>query len=207
MTRHLIRLIWNRKRYNFLLVVEIFFSFLVLFAVVLVAANYVNNWRQPLGYQIDRVWSIEIGRPGRSDPDARASHGETFRQLFRALRDMANVEMTAGANMSPYSSSGWGASDTLEDGRRVSYRANNATDGFGDILGLRVVKGRWFSREDDAATDRPIIINTRLAEELFGDVDPIGRVIPVSQRRVLEELARGGEIRRPCCRSPSGSSA
>ena len=34
MTRHLIRLIWNRKRQNFLLTVEMFFSFLTLFGVV-----------------------------------------------------------------------------------------------------------------------------------------------------------------------------
>ena len=39
MTRHLIRLIWNRKRQNFLLTVEMFFSFLTLFGVVLIAAQ------------------------------------------------------------------------------------------------------------------------------------------------------------------------
>ena len=49
MTRHLVRLIWNRKRQNFLLTVEIFFSFLTLFGVVLMAAHYINNSRQPLG--------------------------------------------------------------------------------------------------------------------------------------------------------------
>ena len=31
MTRHLVRLIWNRKRQNLLLTIEIFCSFLVLF--------------------------------------------------------------------------------------------------------------------------------------------------------------------------------
>ena len=49
MTRHLLRLIWNRKRQNFLLTVEIFFSFLTLFGVVLFAVHYANNARQPLG--------------------------------------------------------------------------------------------------------------------------------------------------------------
>ena len=50
MTRHLLRLIWNRKRQNFLLTVEIFFSFLALFGVVLCAVHYANNSRQPLGF-------------------------------------------------------------------------------------------------------------------------------------------------------------
>ena len=34
MIRHLFKLVWNRKRANALLVVEIFFSFLVVFAVI-----------------------------------------------------------------------------------------------------------------------------------------------------------------------------
>ena len=50
MTRHLLRLIWNRKRQNFLLTLEIFFSFLTLFGVVLFATQFANNARQPLGY-------------------------------------------------------------------------------------------------------------------------------------------------------------
>ena len=52
MTRHLLRLIWNRKRQNFLLTVEIFFSFLTLFGVVLIGMQYANNARHPTGYQI-----------------------------------------------------------------------------------------------------------------------------------------------------------
>ena len=68
MTRHLVRLIWNRKRQNFLLTVEIFFSFLTLFGVVLLAAHYINNSRQPLGYQIDRVWNLSVDRK-ESDGD------------------------------------------------------------------------------------------------------------------------------------------
>ena len=34
MIRHVFKLIWNRKRTNFLMMTEIFVSFLVLFAVV-----------------------------------------------------------------------------------------------------------------------------------------------------------------------------
>jgi len=36
--RHYLKLIWNRKRSNLLITVEMFFSFLVVFAVVATAA-------------------------------------------------------------------------------------------------------------------------------------------------------------------------
>ena len=69
MTRHLVRLIWNRKRQNLLLTIEIFCSFLVLFAVVLVGLNFTVNASKPLGYETDRVWSVDVGRP--AGPNAR----------------------------------------------------------------------------------------------------------------------------------------
>jgi putative ABC transport system permease protein len=82
MTRHLISLIWHRKRHNVLLAAEIFFSFLVLFGVAFTGLFYANNWRQPLGFDIDRVWSINAISSarfsplavGRRDPRFRAAH-------------------------------------------------------------------------------------------------------------------------------------
>ena len=55
MIKHLIKLVWNRKRANFLIMIEIFFSFLVLFAVVgwrsfmltTIGARSVSSMRTP----------------------------------------------------------------------------------------------------------------------------------------------------------------
>ena len=58
MIRHVFKLIWNRKRTNFLMMTEIFVSFLVLFAVVALGVYTADNWRRPLGFSIDRVWSV-----------------------------------------------------------------------------------------------------------------------------------------------------
>ena len=97
MTRHLLRLIWNRKRQNFLLTLEIFFSFVTLFGVVLFAMQYANNARQPLGFTIDRVWSMSVDRKESSDdPAVKARHRETYRQLLTALRELPEIEVAAG---------------------------------------------------------------------------------------------------------------
>ena len=80
---HLLRLIWNRKRQNFLLTVEIFFSFLTLFGVVLIGMQYANNARHPVGYQIARVWSIGVDRKEPADdPTVRNRHRDTYNQLL-----------------------------------------------------------------------------------------------------------------------------
>ena len=41
-------------------------------------------------------------------------------------------------------------------------------------MGLKVTRGRWFSKEDDGAS-WPIVINERLSRKVFGDEDPIGK--------------------------------
>ena len=114
MTRHLLRLIWNRKRQNFLLTLEIFFSFLALFGVVLLTLHFANNSRKPLGYDIDRVWSITVDRKENDeDPAVKSRHRATYRQLLIALREMPQVEVAAASFTSPYASWSWGGSMRL----------------------------------------------------------------------------------------------
>ena len=50
MALHLLKLIWNRKRANFLIVTEILLSFIVLAAVTTVAVHYWRNYQAPLGF-------------------------------------------------------------------------------------------------------------------------------------------------------------
>jgi putative ABC transport system permease protein len=177
MTRHLIRLIWNRKRQNFLLTVEIFFSFLTLFGVVLFAMHYVNNARQPLGFSIDRVWNVSVDRKEPdTDPAVKSRHRETYRQLLQALAEMPEIEAVSAANTVPYANSNWGSSMRLP-GRRFQYGVNAVTDGTLDLLRIPLVAGRWFSREDDAGGSTPVVVNRRMAEMIFGEANPIGQII------------------------------
>jgi putative ABC transport system permease protein len=48
MTKHLLTLVWNRRRANALVVLEIFISFLVLFAAVTLGAYYADNYRRAI---------------------------------------------------------------------------------------------------------------------------------------------------------------
>ena len=216
MTRHLIRLIWNRKRQNFLLTVEMFFSFLTLFGVVLVAAHYVNNSRQPLGFEIDRVWSMSVDRKeSDQDPAVKARHRQTYEQLLMALRDLPQVEAAGAAFTGPYANSNWGSGSRLAGGRDVDYGVNNVTDSYAELMKIPIVEGRWFSREDDAATWTPVVINRRLAQEIFGEETAVGKVIqeergsdepppdpndkPTVKRviGVVEDFRQNGELSSP----------
>ena len=199
MTRHLLRLIWNRKRQNFLLTVEIFFSFLTLFGVVLIAVHYANNARLPLGYDIGRVWSLTVDRKeSDNDPAVRARHRETYRLLLQALREMPEVETAAAGFTGPYANANWTSGSTLEGGRSVRYGVNNVTDDYQALFSIAVAEGRWFSREDDAAGSVPVVLNRRMARDVFGDGPAVGEIIR-EQRDPNRGPARGtgGPDERP----------
>jgi putative ABC transport system permease protein len=194
------KLVWNRKRVNFLVTVEIFFSFLVLFAVVVLAAFYTDNYSQPLGFSYDNVWNVSIDVKQKSDDYHSAAQVETTRQLFLAVKEFPEVEDAAGAHSAPFKLGASSSVYRLGD-RVIRYQVNEVTDGFKDVMGLSLVSGRWFGKEDDGANFDPVVINRRLAREAFGTEEAVGKVLsPPDARResrvigVITDFRKNGEL-------------
>jgi putative ABC transport system permease protein len=226
MIRHLLRLVWNRKRSNLLVAIEILLSFIVLTAVMTLVVFYVNNYQKPLGFDVEGIWTVtlEMNEEGRSSvveqstggegpqaPDARtrARQERLARvvQLLLIIRDMPEVEAVAGAAIVPYSANTW-SSDIGVGGRRYRYGASAGTDDFARVMGLQVTRGRWFTKEDDGAAWQPVVINERLAREMFPDKDPVGQYVseqapddaPAPRMRVvgvITDFRKDGEYAAP----------
>ncbi|HLF92905.1 MAG TPA: ABC transporter permease, partial [Planctomycetota bacterium] len=196
MTLHLFKLIWNRKGTNLLLMVEIFLSFLVLFAVTTLSLFYLDNWRQPLGYRWDDVWCVDVDRKiNFTDPAGWTDEAaQTFRRLEESLSDFGEVEATTAAAMAPFESMDW-VSGYSDNGKVFLYRVHGVGDRFQDVLGLETVRGRFFSREDDGAAFRPVVINERLARHALGDQDPLGKVLPHDKDPTQPEMRVIGVVR------------
>jgi putative ABC transport system permease protein len=191
MIKHLCKLVWNRKRINFLITLEILLSFIVVFAVIVFAVYYTDNYRQPLGFNYENVWFIGVERRARLDDKEKPQQLEMSRRLLAAMRDFSEVEHAAGVWGAPYSRGDW-TSGRTDRGRGIDigWGSNTATDELKDVLELNVVQGRWFSREDDGSTHRPVVINRKTARDLFGNDDPIGKDITDPEDRKRAE-ARG----------------
>jgi putative ABC transport system permease protein len=186
MIRHCLRLIWNRKRTNLLVTLEIFFSFLVMSAVVVMASHYIGLYGQPLGFTPDDIWVVRIDTMTRDlDPGAQVREATLagMRLVDAAAREFPEVAAAARSFTSPFVNSRW-VDDFEHRGGRIAYDIAAVTDDFNLVFGLKVVRGRWFGREDDsAAAVEPVVVNRRLAAAVFGAADPIGKVIPQDRRR------------------------
>jgi len=188
MIKHLCKLVWNRKRINFLVTLEVFFSFLVVFAVIIFAVYYTDNYRRPLGFDYQNVWYIGVERRAGSGDKDLPQQLETSRRLLAALREFGEVESAAGVLCAPYSRGNWtGGRDDNKTGKSFHYGCNTVTDDLKDVLGLRLVSGRWFGKEDDGASYKPVVINRKFARDLFGDEDPVGKDISDPEAKVKVE--------------------
>ena len=175
MIRHLLKLVWHRKRANALVAVEIFFSFLVIFAVVTGGIALFSGWRQPLGYEWKNVWMISIG--GGPD-DVMATGDDPMREtIARVLQEAKTFPQVAGAGLSSMPPLSGMISEGVWSvgGRRFNLTRDEVTDGFAGALQLKVLRGRWFNANDDALDYRPVVVDSDLAEAMFGSADPIGQ--------------------------------
>jgi putative ABC transport system permease protein len=201
MIRHYLKLIWNRKRSNALIAVEILLSFLVVFAVVTLGIYYVGTWRRPLGFSIDDVWCVQFdvraGTPEAADSKVPVELRQTYRQLLRAIGELPEVRGVAGTSSAPYGHSTWTSGEDFK-GWRLRYGVNLVTDDFARVMNLEITRGRWFDSRDDGAGWLPAVINEQLANEIFGGKNPIGNAVPQEKRRdgtVARELRVVGVVR------------
>lgn len=185
MIRHLLKLVWRRKRANALIMAEIFFSFLVVFFVVTGAAALIAGWSRPLGFEWQDVWMVTIdnsdGPPQMNAKDDPMR--EQLRSLAMEVKSFPEVVDVAGTDCPAY---GDATSEGVwsHNGHDVRLYRDTVTDGFANVMQLKVLRGRWFKPEDDAAGYRPVVLDADLAKAFFGDEDPIGKKFDENGDRV-----------------------
>jgi len=193
--RHLLKLVWHRKRANALLMAEIFFSFLVVFAVLTVGASLILRWNEPLGFDYHDVWLVSMSGGQQPADQERATKDRLIREVksFPEIVDAALSECPAYGNAT---------SEGVWDlhGRRVTLKRDNVTDGFANVMRMKVLRGRWFQPSDDALNYRPVVVDADLARAIFGDEDAVGKKLDDSgqvEDRVVGVVApyrKDGEV-------------
>lgn len=212
MTRHLFKLVWNRKRTSGLAFVEILVSFLVLCVLLTAGLRYAELWRRPLGYDVRDVWEVYVGGLNffRLEGADRVAAREGMQRLRRAVEELPEVEAACIMDNTPYSGATFNSSTSV-DGQLVRMMRSNANPSARDVLGLQLVHGRWLAEGDAALDWTPLVVNRALARLLCGEEDPLGHMIPVvesdgtpreptrrSERRrivgVLSDYRKDGEL-------------
>lgn len=176
MVKHLFKLIWNKRRHNFLFLSEILVSFLVIFAVFSFLVYYYLNYRKPIGLAYDQVWSINYNSNQQSkNMDSLVIF---YEDLKKSLKSMPMVEAVSyTSNNFPYSNSIM-TTGLSPAGKKVNYVNNYMVgDDYNKVWKMTLLEGRWFNPEDKVGRNKPIIINESLRKEIFGNGPAIGKSV------------------------------
>lgn len=168
MFSHIFKLIWKKKTSNFLMMLEIFFSFLVLFAVSSLSAYFYHNYKDASGMEIDHVWVANISYNNDTLPN--------YEGILQRLATYPKIESYAFASHNvPFSFSQsntdfkYGNASAVSDVMRVE-------PDYPKTLGITLSEGRWFTWEDTIGGQyTPIVITRALKNAVFGDENPIGK--------------------------------
>ena len=201
MILHLLKLVWNRKKANLLIIIEIFAAFLVLVVTLTAGIYFVQLYRQPLGYEWQDVWRVSIDVGQSSDDKWSDEMVSRFRLMLDEVGRMPEIESVAGIQYPPY---GDGASEYSAPGKPKVF-AIEVTDDVFEVLKVPFVAGRPFNEDDDALSRVPVVLDRDLARAAFGSENPIGQTFDpttagsTAEGRyrvvgVVEDFRKSGEL-------------
>jgi len=176
MFKHLFKLIWNKKKQNFLLMSEILVSFLVIFAVFTLIVYYYHNYKKPMGIDYQQVWVVNYGNSYQTkNVDSLDLYYQTLVQTIKSMPQVKGVSFTSDniAFLHNQNTSGITVNKKKMDG--VNWYT--VDDNYLPVLNMQLLDGRWFDKNDGAAKNRPVIINSDLKEQLFGAGTAVGKTI------------------------------
>jgi putative ABC transport system permease protein len=176
MIKQMFKLVWHRKKRNFLLMSEIFFSFMVLFAVGAMVISSTAKYLKPLGFSYENVWVVDLGWYGVSNERSDFELRQTLRQLELEMRSHEEIEHVAfGSGSLPYGRAQW-RTNLNHEGQEVVVDYSLVSDDYAKVFDIPVVEGRWFGREDDGSARTPIVLDGTVKKRLFGDGPAVGHV-------------------------------
>jgi putative ABC transport system permease protein len=193
MIKHLLKLIWNRRRSNAFMILEIWATFLVLSGVAAFGLQYWHRFRQPLGFSYENVWSMTAYEEGVEY--GSMDRVEILQQIVGALKDFKDVRAIGQAEFNFYAI-GQSHYRYHYQGRYLGALSMKISDGCGDVLQPDLIGGRWFMGSDDDREHPPVIINKRFGDALFGRENPLGKLFEVmsAQNEAVDTLTVVGVV-------------
>ncbi len=179
MTRHIFKLVWNRKRSTGLILLEILICFLVLCGILSAGINLAQRWQEPLGFDYKNVWAVDIaGMDWHAEGDELKANLQSSSDLLRVVQSLPEVESAALTFNTPYSGSTW-MDGTWINGQQSGFLWSPMTPDLPQVMKYQLVYGRWVDETDNALGYRPVVINRSFARGVFGTEDPLGKDMPV----------------------------
>lgn len=170
MFRHLLKLMWNKRRANSMIFLEILLAFVVLFGVFAFIFYNADRYRSPLGFNYEQTIGVRIDIDDALDS---LSVLELQKRIHGELLAMPNVEAaTFIGPVSPFGGSTWQTGSTL-NGQQITTQGLFADYRFGEAAQVELTDGRWFTEDDLRGKYEPVVVNAEFKRRYFPNVETI----------------------------------
>ena len=166
MIRHILTMLWNRRKSNFLMLIEIVVSFFILFAVLTFVTENIRKFNTPLGFDTEQLWVVSTIYDEEIDS---ADLAEMRLSLRQQILDLPEVEHVSFSNwITPFSGSMWSTGG--DDNGFEFWTALSFTDeDYDETMNMNVTEGRWFEENDLLGKYPCIVVNNKFREKYFED--------------------------------------
>jgi putative ABC transport system permease protein len=179
MLRHALTLIWNRRRANRLVVIEVAAAFVVVFMLLALALRAWSHYQRPLGFVYEDVWRVALTNEDQASgfgPEAPATR-PTSDDVLAALRLLPRVEAAHVLALAPFVGGNRIGPSGRDANSTISTRYNVMDVGAAEALGVDIVEGRTFGPEDEGQDYTAALVNRTFVERAFDNESPVGRRI------------------------------
>jgi putative ABC transport system permease protein len=161
-----------------LVISEVALSIVLLIGAGLMMRSFFAVMHVDMGFDPDRILAARLALPpgAYNKPEQQ---GHFLRQVLERVRALPGVAGAAVAVAYPFE--GGPRSEITIPGRTHSEQWNSlfevCSDGYFQTLQIPLLRGSYFTRNDDESLRRVAIINQAFARKYFGTDDPIGQSV------------------------------
>ncbi len=167
MLSHLLKLMWNKRRANSMIFLEILLAFIVLFGVYGFIAYNLDRYSSPLGFSYEHSVGVRLDFEDDLDSLVVLDLQERIRT---ELLDLPEVEAATWIGpVNPFGGSTWHTGNEI-DGQLISTQMMFVDNHFAETAEVTLADGRWFTEEDLLAKYRPMIVNQEFKDRYFPGV-------------------------------------
>ncbi len=170
---------------NTIVALEVAISLVLLVGAGLMMNSFFRLTRVDPGFKTANTLTMLISLPAARYPDRKPELAiGFFDQLISRARTLPGVEAAGATTSLPLTNSGWGKLFSVEDHPRPAsidevplIQYSQVSAAYFQTLSVPLIKGRYFTNQDGRETARVAIINEKLADQVFGQEDPLGKII------------------------------
>jgi putative ABC transport system permease protein len=162
----------------------------------------------PVGFQTERLLTFQIGLPPARYPNITRAWA-FYRSFLDSLRATPGVRGAAISSALPFGQGTYTntpytpvGSSILQPGMALPADWRAVSPGFFDTMHIPLLRGRDFGEQDVPGAPVTILVSQSMARKLWGDSDPIGRVIMNGIKREFTVVGVVGDVRGTALGTP-----